>query len=47
MNIARTIFHPEDGGNMLSETSVNIRTTWRYIAENGNTHNYLCEELKS
>jgi hypothetical protein len=29
-----------------SETSDHIRTTWRYIPEDGNIHNYLCENLK-
>jgi hypothetical protein len=30
-----------------SETSVNIRTTWRYIPEDGNIHNYCCKKVKS
>jgi hypothetical protein len=30
-----------------SETSVNIRTTRHYIQEDGNIHNYSCENLKS
>jgi hypothetical protein len=28
------------------ETSVHIRTTRRYISENGSIHNYRCENLK-
>jgi hypothetical protein len=30
-----------------SETSVNIRTTWRNIPEDDNIHNYRFENLKS
>jgi hypothetical protein len=30
-----------------SETSVQIRTTRRYISEDGNFHIYSCENLKS
>jgi hypothetical protein len=32
---------------IISETSVHIRTTRRYIHENGNIHNYRSESLKS
>jgi hypothetical protein len=30
-----------------SETSVHIQTTQRHIPEDGNIHNYRCENLKS
>jgi hypothetical protein len=30
-----------------SETLVHIRTTWRFIPEDCNIHNYRCENLKS
>jgi hypothetical protein len=30
-----------------SETSGRIRTTRRYITDDGNIHNYRCENLKS
>jgi hypothetical protein len=36
-----------DRGMRPSETSVHIRTTRRYIPEDGNIHNYRCENLKS
>jgi hypothetical protein len=38
---------PEDRGDNFSETSVHIRTTRRYIPEDGNIHCYRCENLKS
>jgi hypothetical protein len=35
-------------GKVSSETSVDFqRTTWRYIPEGINLHNYRCENLKS
>jgi hypothetical protein len=30
-----------------SEMSAHIRTTQRYISEDGNIHNYRCENFKS
>jgi hypothetical protein len=30
-----------------SETSMRVRTTWHYIPEDSNIHNYCCENLKS
>jgi hypothetical protein len=30
-----------------TETSVHTRTTWRYIPQAGNIHNYRCDYLKS
>jgi hypothetical protein len=35
---------PEDGGDMFLRI---IGTTRRYIPEDGNFHNYRCENLKS
>jgi hypothetical protein len=32
---------------MFPETSAHIRTTWRYIPEDGEFRNYRCENLKS
>jgi hypothetical protein len=32
---------------LSSETSVHIRTTRHYIPDDGNIHNYRCENLKS
>jgi hypothetical protein len=32
---------------IFSEISVHIRTTRRYIPEDGNIHNHRCENLKS
>jgi hypothetical protein len=31
----------------FSETSIHIRSSWRYIPENANIHNYRWESLKS
>jgi hypothetical protein len=37
---------PPSGGK-ASETSILIRTKQRHIPEDGNIHNYRCENLKS
>jgi hypothetical protein len=45
--LALLISDAEDGGNTSSETSIYIRTTRRYIQEDGNINNYRGENLKS
>jgi hypothetical protein len=41
-------FGPEDGGDMLSENSVDIQQTLlRYIPEDRTLHNHRCDNLKS
>jgi hypothetical protein len=44
---ARLILGHENGMVRSSEMSVHIRTTWRYIIEDGDFHDCRCENLKS
>jgi hypothetical protein len=44
---ARMIFDLKMEAIGSSEMSVHIRTTRRYIPEDGNFHNYRCENLRS
>jgi hypothetical protein len=40
-------FDPEDRSDISSEMSVEFQwTAWRYIPEDSNSHNHLCENLK-
>jgi hypothetical protein len=45
--IARLIFNPEMEVIRSSETSVHVRTTLRYMPEDGNFYNYRYENLIS
>jgi hypothetical protein len=42
------LFDPEDGGDVPSKRRMTFYlTTWRYIQDDINLHNYGCEDLKS